>query len=44
MSDLIGFKARLEQDRTAALDKLASLTQEAVESARQKGSLTEEMI
>jgi excisionase family DNA binding protein len=44
MSDLIAFKGRLEQDRAAALDKLTSLTQDALESARDQGRLTEEMI
>jgi excisionase family DNA binding protein len=44
MSDLIAFRARLEEDRAAALEKLASLTQAALESAREHGISTDEMI
>lgn len=44
MSDLVAFKARLERDRTAALDKLTSLGQAAIENAREQGRLTDEMI
>jgi excisionase family DNA binding protein len=44
MSDLVAFKANLERDRTTALEKLSSLTQDALESAREQGRLTDEMI
>jgi excisionase family DNA binding protein len=44
MSDLVAFRTRLERDRTAALDRLTALTQDAVESAREQGRLTDEMI
>jgi excisionase family DNA binding protein len=44
MSDLVAFKARLERDRAAALQRLTSLGQEALESAREQGRLTDEMI
>jgi excisionase family DNA binding protein len=43
MSDLIAFRARLEQDRAAALDELTLLTQAALENARDHGTLTDEM-
>jgi excisionase family DNA binding protein len=44
MSDLVAFKVRLDQDRAAALDRLTSLSQDALESAREQGRLTDEMI
>ncbi len=44
LSDLAAFKARLERDRIAALETLAALGQEALESAREQGRLTDEMI
>jgi excisionase family DNA binding protein len=43
MSDLVAFKTRLERDRAAALQRLTSLGQEALESAREQGRLTDEM-
>jgi excisionase family DNA binding protein len=44
MSDLVAFKSRLERDRADALERLAALGQEALESAREQGRLTDEMI
>lgn len=44
MSDLVAFKARLQRDRISALERLTSLGQEALESAREQGRLTDEMI
>jgi len=44
MSDLITFKARLAQERTEALDKLAALAHAAFENSRHQGRLTDEMI
>ena len=44
MSDLMAFKARVAGQRTAALERLSSLAQAALENAREQGGLTDEMI
>ncbi len=44
VSDLMAFKAGLDRERRAALERISALSQAAIERAREQGRLTDEMI
>ena len=44
VSDLMAFKAKLDRERRAALERVSALSQAAIERASERGRLTDEMI